>query len=978
MLTAKDATVSVSAPNSNGFTVQAAGANKVVWITQPGTATAGSAIPGTPSGSPTVEVEDQYNNPVSGATVTMAVTTGPGSSFASGSTTSVSSGSNGQSAFSNLILDTAGTTYTITASDGSIHSAASSTFTVNASSTVASLAISTISSPQTAGTGFSVTVTAKDAYGNTVPSSDVTLTAHGFSFASGALSEDTNSSGVAIFSAQVIDTAGTGYTISAADGSATATSNTFSVTASTNNDQLVFVGQPQTTFAGTPMSSPVTVQIEDQYGNNISTNGVSVTLGISSPGTITSATSETTSLGLATFSPVTVGTAGLNLTLSANATNLTTGTSSAFNVTVLVSNSLDVLQDPNATDPGYPSTGSGVASVAYYYCSNPNWSGSTTCTSSSSSWTAVNSPSTNSSKTSPYQVNWTTQPSDGDYEVVAVGTDNVGNSATSNPVYVTVDNTAPTANITYPVASTTYGHNWTGSITGTASDATSGIASTAVAIENTTTGDWWNGTSFSATSATYETATNTTSWSYALAASGNLVSGDSYSVTAQATDNAGNIGYSTAVAFTYNNSTTVSIGYPTNTTYGTNWTPTITGSASAIAKGATLSSSSVGVSIQKVGGDCWTGSGNTWTASCPTYVPATYSGGNWSLSLPSGDLTSGDSYTITAQATDSYGDVGTSSTVTFTYSTAAPTVSVSYPVTGTTYGPNWTSPIEGTSTANAPDTTITSTTVAVENTTTAKWWNGASFAATTQTFEPTSGTPANWTLAMAASNLTNGDNYSVVGEATDSAGNTGTNTAVTFTYSTTAPTVTMSYPVSGTTYGTNLTGDLAGTASGAHGASISSVVLTIENTTNSTYWNGTSFTSTSTVNSTYSSPNWAYSSSALNSALISGDHYSVTALATDSASNTNTVTNTFTYTTTAPTVTMSYPATGNPTYGTNWTGELAGTASGANGATISSVALTIENTSTTQYWNGSAFQSGPTTVNATYSSPNWTYSSSAR
>ncbi len=171
VLTAKDATVSVSAPNSNGFTVQAAGANKVVWITQPGTATAGSAIPGTPSGSPTVEVEDQYNNPVSGATVTMAVTTGPGSSFASGSTTSVSSGSNGQSAFSNLILDTAGTTYTITASDGSIHSAASSTFTVNASSTVASLAISTISSPQTAGTGFSVTVTAKDAYGNTANNS---------------------------------------------------------------------------------------------------------------------------------------------------------------------------------------------------------------------------------------------------------------------------------------------------------------------------------------------------------------------------------------------------------------------------------------------------------------------------------------------------------------------------------------------------------------------------------------------------------------------------------------------------------------------------------------------------------------------------------------------------------------------------------------------------------------------------------------
>ena len=36
--------------------------------------------------------------------------------------------------------------------------------------------------------------------------------------------------------------------------------------------------------------------------------------------------------------------------------------------------------------------------------------------------------------------------------------------------------------------------------------------------------------------------------------------------------------------------------------------------------------------------------------------------------MPNTDLTSGDAYKVTAQATDSAGNVGTSSTVTFTYS----------------------------------------------------------------------------------------------------------------------------------------------------------------------------------------------------------------------------------------------------------------------------------------------------------------------
>jgi uncharacterized repeat protein (TIGR02543 family) len=110
--------------------------------------------------------------------------------------------------------------------------------------------------------------------------------------------------------------------------------------------------------------------------------------------------------------------------------------------------------------------------------------------------------------------------------------------------------------VTYPVNGSTYGTNWSAAITGTASiTGRKIISSVKVAIENTTTGKWWNGTSFSATSQTFEVATGTTSWRYALPAS-YLVSGDAYSVIAQATDSGAHAATSSAVTFTYATSTT--------------------------------------------------------------------------------------------------------------------------------------------------------------------------------------------------------------------------------------------------------------------------------------------------------------------------------------------------------------------------------------------------------------------------------------
>ncbi len=115
---------------------------------------------------------------------------------------------------------------------------------------------------------------------------------------------------------------------------------------------------------------------------------------------------------------------------------------------------------------------------------------------------------------------------------------------------------------------------------------------------------------------------------------------------------------------------------------------------------------------------------------------------------------------------------------------AAPMASITYPVDGTTYGSDWTGMLTGTA-SSAASTTIASTQVAIEDTTTSQWWSGTSFIASNQSFVPVTGTTT-WMLTLAVANLTPGDAYSVVAEATDSLGNLGTSSTVSFTYNSTA------------------------------------------------------------------------------------------------------------------------------------------------------------------------------------------------
>ena len=562
------------------------------------------------------------------------------------------------------------------------------------------------------------------------------------------------------------------------------------------------------------------------------------------------------------------------------------------------------------------------------------------------------------------------------YSVIAQATDNLGNIGTSWTVTFTyfIRTGPPTVTITYPVNNTTYGADWTGVITGTASSNSgdgSTITSVSVAIEDTTTGKWWNGSSFSLGTEIFFPPTGNTTWMFTFGA-GNLTSGHSYSVVAEATDSLGKLGTSSPVTFTYGIAAPVLpkviITYPVSgPPYGADWAGAITGTASDTAIG--IVSVKVSVQLNSGGHSCWTGSGNTYSASCPNYVPVTTGTTSWSLTFGAGNLTSGDFYTVLAQATDGHGNTGTSSPVSFTYNTTAPTVAITYPVNNTTYGSNWGSAVTGT--ASGP-TVLSNVKVSVQQGSGGNvCWTGAgsTFTAACPNYLPVTAGTTNWSLSLGASSLTNGDSYTVVAQATDSAGNVGTSPTVAFTYSTTTPppppppppatppTVTITYPVNGTIYGTDWTGTITGTASSnsGTGTTVKTTQVAIEDTTSKLWWTGTSFSSTSqTFVTAGGTTNWSLALPV--GKLTSANTYTIIAKATDSLGNTGTsATVSFTYSTAPPTVTITYPVNG-ATYDASilsWKGAITGTASDSLSA-VTSVKVSVQQGSgTSSCWTGS-------------------------
>jgi len=238
---------------SGSFAVNPAGVSNFEFATISSPQTAGTAF------SVTITAKDPYNNIATGFTGTVSLSVNKGD-ISPTTTSSFSSGTLTQ----NVTINTANTDIQITADDGSGHTGTSNSFNVNPGP-VASFTISPVSS-QAAGEPFTITVTAKDAQGNTATSFLGTVD---ISDGTGTISPTTSgsfSSGVWSGSVTITGTQ-TGNTITVTNSAGTGetgTSNAFDITASdVASFTISAISSPQT--AGSAFS--ITITAKDANGN---------------------------------------------------------------------------------------------------------------------------------------------------------------------------------------------------------------------------------------------------------------------------------------------------------------------------------------------------------------------------------------------------------------------------------------------------------------------------------------------------------------------------------------------------------------------------------------------------------------------------------------------------------------------------------------------------------------------------------------
>jgi hypothetical protein len=255
---------SLTGASSGPFNISIGPAAQLAFTTQPNNVAAGNSI------VPAIQVtvQDAGGNAVttSTASITMGLGSNPGSGVLNGGLPVSAVAVNGVATFSNLSIDRTGTGYTLTASSAGLTGATSSNFNVTAPAVTVAV---TTPSTAIAGTPFSVTVTAQDAFGSTATGYTGTIqftASDSLGTLPGTYTFVTSDNGVHTFMNQVMLTKAGPQTVSATDtnrSSITGTSGPIAVSADTARTLLV-TGYPNTT-AGLMKSFMVTAR--DSFGN---------------------------------------------------------------------------------------------------------------------------------------------------------------------------------------------------------------------------------------------------------------------------------------------------------------------------------------------------------------------------------------------------------------------------------------------------------------------------------------------------------------------------------------------------------------------------------------------------------------------------------------------------------------------------------------------------------------------------------------
>jgi hypothetical protein len=328
--------VGLNAVPTTGFAVAAGTVTHLVITTPP----PGSVPAGAGAGSfgLVVSAEDAYGNvnPTFTGTISLTLSHDPTRALLNGSISMPATA--GIATFTGLSINTAASGYVLTASSGKM-AASTGSLTVTPGAAV-KLVITAPPASVKAGTAFTFTVEAVDQYGNVAPTFNglVNLALAnnpGNALLHGAIVVRA-SAGVAVFSGLAINTAGTGYTLTASTFNLTsATSKGLTITPAAAKQLAVTVQPPSSVKAGTGFA--LTVVAEDAFGNVVTnfTGSISLTLSGGAKGAKLAGTSSMVAkAGVAAFQGLKINLAAMGYRLKVKAAGLSVTSTNAFDVTV--------------------------------------------------------------------------------------------------------------------------------------------------------------------------------------------------------------------------------------------------------------------------------------------------------------------------------------------------------------------------------------------------------------------------------------------------------------------------------------------------------------------------------------------------------------------------------------------------------------------------------------------------------------------
>jgi hypothetical protein len=322
--------------STSSFNVVAAAASQLVVSTQPsGTVVAGQEF------DVAITAEDPYDNVAASFSgpISLALKSNPGNDKLQGTVSLTPSA--GVANFSTLVLIRAADGYTIqaTTTTSGVSSALTNAFDVTAAPASQLVITSQPPGTVTAGTAFGITVTAEDPYNNVATddtgSIALALESNPGNATLGGSASMTPTLGVASFKGLLVDTAAQGYTIEAtSQGLASATSVSFNVVAAAAYQLAVTTQPPPSVTVGSQFG--LTISVEDQYGNLVTSQTGSVTISLDNnpgKGRLSGERQANLRKGVAVFRGLSLNKPGKGYTIQGTKSGLVTAITNPFNVT---------------------------------------------------------------------------------------------------------------------------------------------------------------------------------------------------------------------------------------------------------------------------------------------------------------------------------------------------------------------------------------------------------------------------------------------------------------------------------------------------------------------------------------------------------------------------------------------------------------------------------------------------------------------